>query len=249
MAWIDLASNQMVSYTDAQTSGFALNSGQSQTTSNQCMTKSDITTKYNVTISGYSNNQLVPKSDWVGVGYAFYWQRYGGSTQAEACAAAQESYPFFANSTTLSVGMQVYSNAALTLPITYTQVYYHKLYNTDTIYETNTSGIITSISTCVVNSVVFSSSFSYTGSGSANYSGTVTITGASATFNARSTSTGNFTTDTNINIGGNARRARQTTTGTLNSTTFTLTPGTYSYTFSCQVTGGGTGIGQIIFTQ
>lgn len=99
------------------------------------------------------------------------------------------------------------------------------------------------------NSVVFSSLYSYTGSSSANYSGTVTITGASATFNARSTSTGNFTTDTLINIGGNSRRARITTTGTLDSTTFTLTPGTYSYTFSCQVTGGGTGIGQIIFTQ
>jgi peptidoglycan hydrolase-like amidase len=99
------------------------------------------------------------------------------------------------------------------------------------------------------NSVTFSSSYSYTGSGSASYSGTVTIVGATATFNARSTSTGNFTTDTIININGNSRRARITTAGTLNSTTFSLGPGTYSYTFSCQVTGGGTGIGQIIFTQ
>jgi peptidoglycan hydrolase-like amidase len=99
------------------------------------------------------------------------------------------------------------------------------------------------------NSVTFSSSFSYTGSGSGSYSGTVTIVGATATFNARSTSTGNFSTDTIININGNSRRARITTAGTLNSTTFSLGPGTYSYTFSCQVTGGGTGIGQIIFTQ
>ena len=99
------------------------------------------------------------------------------------------------------------------------------------------------------NSVTFSSFFSYTGSGTGSYSGTVTITGANATFNARSTSTGNFSTDTIININGNSRRARRTTIGTLDSTTFTLGPGTYSYTFSCQVTGGGTGIGQIIFTQ
>jgi hypothetical protein len=99
------------------------------------------------------------------------------------------------------------------------------------------------------NSVTFSSGFSYTGSSSGSFSGTVTIVGASATFNARSTSTGNFSTDTNINIGGNARRARITTQGTLDSTTFTLGPGTYSYTFSCLVTGGGIGIGQIIFTQ
>ena len=171
MAWGDLASNQMVSYTDAQGGGFTLQPGQSSVTSNQCMTKDNALAKYILDssyMSSYAGNQLVPKSAWVGG---------------------------------------------------------------------------------VVNSVVFSSLYSYTGSSSANYSGTVTITGASATFNARSTSTGNFSTDTNINIGGNARRARQTTTGTLDSTTFTLTPGTYSYTFSCQVTGGGTGIGQIIFTQ
>jgi hypothetical protein len=104
----------------------------------------------------------------------------------------------------------------------------------------------------VVNSVVFSSSYSYTGTTSASYSGTVTIVGAAATFNARSTSTGNFTTDTNINIGGNIRRARQLGgPGTTNSTTFSLTAGSYSYTFSCTIgpSGAGTGIGQIIFTQ
>lgn len=97
-------------------------------------------------------------------------------------------------------------------------------------------------------SVTFSSFSSYTGSQSASYSGTVTITGSSATFNARSTSTGSFSTDTLININGNSRRARTTSTGTVNSTQFTLAPGTYSYTFSCQISpaGAGTGIGQII---
>jgi hypothetical protein len=62
MPWNDLASNQMVSFTDAQTSGFTLKSGQSHVTSNQCMTRLDIVTKYNVSISGYADNQLVPKS-------------------------------------------------------------------------------------------------------------------------------------------------------------------------------------------
>ena len=70
MAWGDLSSNQMVSFTDAQTSGFLLKSGQSHVTSNQCMTKSDITTKYNVSVSGYSSNQLVPKSLWVSSGFS-----------------------------------------------------------------------------------------------------------------------------------------------------------------------------------
>lgn len=66
MAWSSLASNQMVSYTDAQTSGATLKSGQSQVTSNQCMTRLDIVTKYNVIISEFlfPNNQLVPKGSW-----------------------------------------------------------------------------------------------------------------------------------------------------------------------------------------
>lgn len=72
MAWNDLTDTQMVSYTDAQTSGFPLKSGQSNVTSNQCMTKSEILTKYNVSssnMSSYTDNQLVPKSAWVAGGF------------------------------------------------------------------------------------------------------------------------------------------------------------------------------------
>lgn len=46
MSWAGLASNQMVSYTDAQGGGFTLQPGQSSVTSNQCMTKNDALTKY-----------------------------------------------------------------------------------------------------------------------------------------------------------------------------------------------------------
>jgi len=68
MAWIDLADNQMVSFTDAQTSGIALKAGQSHVTSNECMTKTQIQDKYNVLtapMDSYASNQLVPKSQWV----------------------------------------------------------------------------------------------------------------------------------------------------------------------------------------
>jgi hypothetical protein len=68
MPWNDLASNQMVSYTDAQGGGFTLQPGQSAVTSNQCMTKSDATTKYVLDTSyltSYASNQLIPKSVWV----------------------------------------------------------------------------------------------------------------------------------------------------------------------------------------
>jgi hypothetical protein len=74
MAWSSLASNQMVSYTDAQGGGFTLNSGQSSVTSNQCMTKNDALTKYNLDssyMSAYASNQLVPKSTWVSAAPAY----------------------------------------------------------------------------------------------------------------------------------------------------------------------------------
>lgn len=67
MAWGDLANNQMVSFTDAQGGGFVLQSGQSNVTSSQCMTKSEALAKYvldSSSMSSYSNNQLVPKSGW-----------------------------------------------------------------------------------------------------------------------------------------------------------------------------------------
>jgi hypothetical protein len=67
MAWIDLANNQMVSFTDAQTSGIALKAGQSHVTSNECMTKSQIQAKYNVLtapMNSFASNQLVEKEKW-----------------------------------------------------------------------------------------------------------------------------------------------------------------------------------------
>jgi hypothetical protein len=66
----------MVSFTDAQTSGFALKEGQSHATSLQCMTKSEILAKYTLDIgttysNPYASNQLVPVVDWIpkGTGY------------------------------------------------------------------------------------------------------------------------------------------------------------------------------------
>jgi hypothetical protein len=67
MAWINLANNQMVSFTDAQTSGIALKAGQSHVTSNECMTKTQIQAKYNVLtapMDSFASNQLVEKEKW-----------------------------------------------------------------------------------------------------------------------------------------------------------------------------------------
>jgi hypothetical protein len=72
MAFSDLSLNQMVTFTDAQSSGFSLKSGQSHVTSNQCMTKSEALLKYVLSdspMSTYSSNQLVPKSAWENGGF------------------------------------------------------------------------------------------------------------------------------------------------------------------------------------
>jgi hypothetical protein len=68
MAFNDLASNQGVSFTNAQTGGFTLKPGQSSVTSNEMMTKLDATTKYyldtsNIYLSPKPNNQVVVKRD------------------------------------------------------------------------------------------------------------------------------------------------------------------------------------------
>lgn len=71
MAFVDLASNEMVTFTNAATGGFTLNAGQSNVTSNECMTKTQALTKYNLSasaMSSYASNQLVPKSGWVSNG-------------------------------------------------------------------------------------------------------------------------------------------------------------------------------------
>ena len=90
MAWNDLATNQMVSYTDAQGGGFTLNAGQSSVTSDQCMTKTDALAKYSLNatnMSTYGALQLVPKSAWVnGVAGPVY--TYQGPINAVAGATS-----------------------------------------------------------------------------------------------------------------------------------------------------------------
>lgn len=68
MAWGDLGQEQMVSFADAQSSGFQLRALQTNPGTNQCMTKSEALTKYLLnsgSMSSYSSNQLVPKKDWL----------------------------------------------------------------------------------------------------------------------------------------------------------------------------------------
>lgn len=68
MSFSSLASNQAVTFTDMQSSGVPLNSGQSAVTSTKCMQKSDLLTMYNADPSNYyllpkANNQIIVKQD------------------------------------------------------------------------------------------------------------------------------------------------------------------------------------------
>jgi hypothetical protein len=65
------ASNQMVTFTQAQSLGFALNAGQSSVNSNEYLTKAQALAKYNLNagaMSAYASNQLVPRSVWAAGG-------------------------------------------------------------------------------------------------------------------------------------------------------------------------------------
>ena len=99
MAWNDVASNQMVSYFDASTSGIPLLSGQSHFTTlpaaNQCMTKADMQAKYNLNatnLSTYTSLQLVPKSAWA-TGFSGPTFIFNGTPSLYTGASAPIPYP------------------------------------------------------------------------------------------------------------------------------------------------------------
>lgn len=139
MAWGDLASNQMVSFTDAQSGGFNLNSGQSPVTSNQCMTKNDALTKYALDssyMSGYASNQLVPKSAWIS-------------------ASSTGTLDFYFLRTFLCGSARLYKNGVLISTLTSTGSYSTSLNAGDTFYASVTltgSGCIDLSGEIIINS-------------------------------------------------------------------------------------------------
>ena len=65
MAWGDLTNSQMVSFNDIQGSGVSLKSGQVAISTDQCITKAEALTMYNINtlaVEPYASNQLIPKS-------------------------------------------------------------------------------------------------------------------------------------------------------------------------------------------
>lgn len=147
MSWAGLASNQMVTFTNAQGGGFTLNAGQSNVTSDQCMTKSDALTKYNLdasAMSAYANNQLVPKSTWVSAASGLIFSVALGNRAAEACSATFADV--YSNTSVWDIGITLYTDITLTTPVTgFTRVVYEGDY-----YSLNTTtGVVgSSLGTC-----------------------------------------------------------------------------------------------------
>jgi len=122
------ASNQMVTFTQAQSLGFALKSGQSHVTSNQCMTKADILAKYNVTISGYADNQLVPRSAWVGSSYVYKVSSSHFNSRLEASNNPFYMVDKYSSSSSIINGMKIYNEPSL-LTVYAGHGYYFKIDN------------------------------------------------------------------------------------------------------------------------
>jgi hypothetical protein len=147
MSWSGLASNQMVTFTDAQTSPFTLNAGQFPVTSNECMTKLQALTKYNLDVSAmsaYANNQLVPKSVWQSAVSGLIFSVALGNSAAEACGSTFADV--YSNVLIFDPGITLYTDITLTTPVTgFTRV----VYEGDYFSLNSTTGVVGSnLGTC-----------------------------------------------------------------------------------------------------
>jgi len=133
MAWGDLATNQMVSYADANSGGFTLKPGQTNPGTLQCMTKNDAFTKYyllsSASTDALASNQLMQKSFWTAAtllpySYTLYYAdadgnpNWGGfETQQDACAATFYSATVYSSSSSIAVGMALFYDNYGTIPL------------------------------------------------------------------------------------------------------------------------------------
>ncbi|MFH6966489.1 hypothetical protein [Flavobacterium sp. FlaQc-28] len=142
--------NQMVSFTQAQSLGFSLNSGQSHVTSNQCMTKSDALTKYNLNasnMSSFANNQLVPRNNWAtGVVGNYFDCVVNDHGESATCQNAFIEEPLYSSASSLAVGVSVFFDTQLTTPALAMNYKYRTL---NKLVSVNSSGVISSITDCV----------------------------------------------------------------------------------------------------
>ncbi|WP_413998697.1 hypothetical protein ACMDB5_13050 [Flavobacterium sp. W1B] len=145
----------MVSFTQAQSLGFALNAGQSHVTSNQCMTKNEALAKYNLSASAmdsYASNQLVPRSVWVNaLTYYTYPISYGiGEGNSATCSVYDTPGNLYSNSSAIALSMVFYSNTSLTA--TFPGGGFDYFYSgANQLLTINNSGVVTNIQDCITS--------------------------------------------------------------------------------------------------
>lgn len=158
------ASNEMVSYTQAQSLGFTLKAGQTHVTSNQCMTKSEALAKYNLSTSAmasYTDNQLVSRSAWITavVSYIYFGDMTGYSTRNTACANATNHSLYYSASSFVQSGMVLYYDSNLTLPFNgngqYYSIYPDYEFSPEYSGTINSSGSFSNIEDCAAPTVVY----------------------------------------------------------------------------------------------
>lgn len=147
MAWSDLANNQAISYTDIQTSGFVLKTGQSHVTSNQCMTRDDIVNKYCVNVTFTANNQLAVKALCLQTTYA-YSISAPYATALLACAGTT-SRTRYSGASPLIFESTIYTDPELTSQYNGGNNWF-KVTGYNTVFQINSTGLIIDTYNCML---------------------------------------------------------------------------------------------------
>lgn len=142
--------SDMITFTQAQTLGVGLKPNQLHVNSNQCMTKLNATTKYNLkatAMDGYADNRLVPKSTWVSA-VSTYQIALSSTNTSATCSSYGTMFQVYSNSSVIQAPMTFYSNIDLT------NVYVggnlaHYDQSGNQLLTIDSSGSLTAISSCV----------------------------------------------------------------------------------------------------
>lgn len=144
--------SDMITFTQAQSLGIGLKPNQLHVNSNQCMTKLDAITKYNIkatSMDGYADNRLVPKSTWVSA-VSTYQIALSTTNTSATCSSYGTFFQVYSNSSVIQVPMTFYADIDLTL------IYNggglaHYYQSGNQLLTINSSGSLTAISSCVAD--------------------------------------------------------------------------------------------------
>lgn len=154
---IGQASNQMVTFTAAQSLGFSLKPGQSSVTSNKCATKTEALAKYNLNASSmnaYTDNQLVPKSAWVSGVTSFVYTLGSSAVEGNSTTCTDNGFSrtMYAGTSSIVVGTVLYIDSGLTtLQIQTGSYVLYYIATNQLLTISGSNGSVLSISSCNIS--------------------------------------------------------------------------------------------------